>query len=285
MSNPKVTNVLLVGISDYEPRDEDGLEIDLNGCVFDAKAMLKGVVHNAIQYAKANPNRRKRRKALRKIRKGKIDNLNVVSLHDKEATADNVRAKLAELCLSIEPGEAGIFYRSGHGTVISKAYESDGTDEAFCAYDALNGGYVIDDEIGGIIAANLHKDALLYIIADTCHAGDSHRSANLLQTRGMLAPASSVKDYHKNKTFVYSDVNPKNVIALYASASDQYSYEQIDEDSGHVRGVYTLQLERFIPSIMDGSIDLDAMHIEVSRAVAAFNTETRIQTPQLERYA
>ena len=286
MNKPQVTNALLVGVANYQT-GPTGQEIDLNGTVWDAKAVFNKAIEKELQDINDKFRSVKRKVKTGRVRKGKGTAPYIKELHDHEATADNIKAELVKLCKNIEPGKAGMFYRSGHGTVITKAYEDDGTDEAFCAYDALYGGYVIDDEIAGIIAQHLHPDALLYIIADTCHSGDSHRAPNLVQTRGMLATNESIELFHKErkKTFVYSDALPKNVVGLYACASDQYSYEEINEYTGKVRGVYTLYLERFIPSIIDGTVDLETLHIEVSKLVAMHDTDNRIQTPQLEMYA
>lgn len=285
--NPRVTHALLVGISDYEQHSLTGQEIDLNGCVWDAKAVMTEVTKASVaQIIKSNTSKRNIRKQLRRLRKGKslANAVHVVELLDSKATALAVRSELKNLCRAIKPGQAGLFYRSGHGTYINGSTEDDGTDEAFCAYDALNGGYVIDKEISSIISRYLVDGATLYVIADTCHSGDSTRGALLTSSRGINAPNDSIKAYHKERTFVFSDKAHKGVIAFNACASDELAYEQIDSESGKVRGVFTLAIQEHIASICDGSADLEKIHTLVSRFVSGFNTAKRKQTPQLERY-
>ena len=285
---PKVTHCLVVGISDYEPSAATGQEIDLNGCVWDAKDVMSRIHSVAFRRGREFANSLKGLKRwnyLRKLRKGKVGPIRTVQLNDSEATAGRIRHELEQLCRRIKPGEAGLWFRSGHGTIIRGAYERDGTDEAFCAYDALNGGYVIDNQINAIIEKHLNPKAHLYIIADTCHAGDSTRDVSMTRKRGIVATPQSVEIFRASaKTYVFTDRMPANVTALYACADDEYSYEQIDPLSGKVRGVYTLNLAPHIPSIIDGTADLDEIHRDVSIRVSKYNSDTRVQTPQLERY-
>lgn len=285
----QVTQVLSTCISNYEADPSTGYDIDLNGCVWDGKDITGQASLEALEIAKEYASkmpRYRRRKYLRRVRKGKVGPLRIVTLNDAQATAKNVLRALANLCKSIKPGEAGIWYRSGHGTVILKALEADGTDEAFCAYDCLSGGYVIDDQINATILANLHPEAHLYLIADTCHSGDSTRDVSMTRKRGMKSTPESIELFREGiKTFSFSDKHPKNVTSFMACASDEYAYEQVHEESGKVRGVFTLAMSPHIRSIIRGDADLDAIHLDVSKRVVAYNSKDRVQTPQLERYA
>lgn len=285
-----IAHALLVGVNDYEPDPVTGREIDLNGCVWDAKAVGESLLAPAVTRILAeHPGegirvRARRGRLLRRLRRRRGRTAErfgapvLTFLTDRDATLARVRKALAALCSRIGAGETGLWFRSGHGTAIrGAAGERDGTDEAFCCADALAGGYLVDGEIAGIISANLRDDAHLVIIADTCHAGDSHRSPGLLaKARGI----AGVPRRPGHRHYVIDDRLPANVTAWYACASDEVAWER--PAGGKVRGAFTRAIEPHLPALAAGTLDIEDAHLAVSRELAGVNADGG-QMPQLER--
>lgn len=270
--NP-IKHGLIVGINDYEEDRRTGRQIDLAGCVRDAKAVHK-VIKNIM---KSNDTKVNVFKRVYRFFFGKKKHSNLVLLLDKKATKAKVAVGLINMIQRINPGECGVFYRSGHGSYIRDASEADGTTELFCTHRFLNGEFITDDEFNFTINLNLKKGAQLLVIADTCHSGDSIRSISPNST----ISARYVGDHNlKIKTFNYKVGLPAGVINWTACADDEVSYER--RFNGHVQGVFTHHLLKHLREVLTNKKSLKEGHTVLSRQLND-GSETS-QTPQLEVY-
>ncbi len=91
-------------------------------------------------------------------------------LTDSNATRAGVRAALARVASNIQPGDAFVFFYSGHGGQTRAARaddpnELDGLDEYIVLYD----GNLLDDELGTLLSA-IHARTTL-VALDACFAG------------------------------------------------------------------------------------------------------------------
>ena len=89
-------------------------------------------------------------------------------LLDKQATYGGFTETLGNYIADSKAGDHIVGTYSGHGTNVpdQNGDESDGRDEALCLYD----GYLVDDSIREMFK-NLHPDATLTFISDSCHSG------------------------------------------------------------------------------------------------------------------
>jgi len=133
---------LCTGINDYI-----GTQNDLRGCVNDARgwgSMLKDVY-----------------------------GFRVITLLDKQANHSAFTEAMGNMIADSRAGDSLVVTYSGHGTHTpdKNGDESDGRDEALCLYDGL----LIDDAIRDMFK-NLHPDATLTFISDSCHSGTVTRA-------------------------------------------------------------------------------------------------------------
>jgi hypothetical protein len=144
---------LLVGVNDY-PNFE--AHFQLKGCENDVN-LMKTVLATRYSFPEEN----------------------IRTLLSGAATKDNIVATLrAHLIEKATPGDAVVFYYSGHGVQVADANrdEDDGFDEALCPTDLkindsrtefLN--ILVDDELGDLLAQM--RTANVTVILDCCHSG------------------------------------------------------------------------------------------------------------------
>jgi hypothetical protein len=105
---------------------------------------------------------------------------NIKVLTDEQATQANILDSLAWLVAS-NPDDVLVFHYSGHGTQIPDRNrdETDRKDEAICPHDVRDVATVITDDTVGSILKNIHPDARLYYISDSCHSASQDKTINL----------------------------------------------------------------------------------------------------------
>lgn len=97
----------------------------------------------------------------------------VESLHDAAATRDAIIERLKTLVTGARAGDSLVFQFAGHGTQLpdNDTDESeDAKDEAFCAFDYLDGNFVIDDDFRGLFDA-IPAGVGVTAFFDCCHSG------------------------------------------------------------------------------------------------------------------
>ncbi|MFA7219754.1 MAG: caspase family protein [Synergistaceae bacterium] len=117
---------------------------------------------------------------------------------------------------------------SGHGTNVpdQNGDESDGRDEALCLYD----GYLIDDCIREMFK-NLHPEATLTFISDSCHSASVTRafmstmySKNPPRIRYMPPEDGFMGDINPNSKLFHPEEN-MNHILISGCQANEYSYD------------------------------------------------------------
>ena len=145
---------LCVGIDDYP-------DAPLAGCVADAKLWA------------------------RTLRARGFDE--VTELHDGRATRDGLLAALRTLVRARRPGDVVVFQFAGHGTQLPDADGDERLDEALCAIDYADGGFVVDDDVRRVFA-DLAAGVNLTCFIDCCH------SATVTRMAGAPAPRPAGQD-------------------------------------------------------------------------------------------
>lgn len=152
---------VLVGIKDYLPA---GAENDLAGCDLDVQHMKTLLTQNY----------------------GMTDE-HITLLADLNATKANIEKALMELADKCKPGDAAIFYYSGHGAQVPDldGDESDGWDEAIVpnephpalvTTEAELNRFLTDDRIAELLARFKTKNVT--VIFDSCHSGTAVRAGD-----------------------------------------------------------------------------------------------------------
>jgi Caspase domain len=201
---------------------------------------------------------------------------NVKMLADGVRAADglptkaNIMNALQNLSHNSKAGDWVIVYFAGHGSQQlqelrqppsrSIYIEPDGLDEVFLPYDvgrwdggiqAIKGA-ISDDEIAVQLSAMLRKKLHVWIIFDTCHAGDMTKGGDWLARRSnnrFVPPAEfgvpinptissdeagrpAVKsllesNVPERSTDAWRDQTPTGVVAFYASQTDEPAAEEL----------------------------------------------------------
>lgn len=144
LSSPKPTGTkkaCLIGINYVNTKYE------LNGCVNDVlklKNILKKKYHYRDNYIKIITN--------------------------EEATRNNILECFTELVKNAKEGDQLFFSFSGHGVYVAdrEKDEQDGYDELIVSADFYG---ITDDELKGILQANLKKGVNMFALFDNCHSG------------------------------------------------------------------------------------------------------------------
>lgn len=145
-----------VGINDYP-----GSFNDLSGCVNDANDWAE-------------------------VLQGTFGFNDISMILDAQATRDAMLQALKNLVIEAGPGDVLAFTYSGHGTWEydqPNGDEADNRDEALCAHD----GNILDDELREILT-QIHPEAFMTIISDSCHSGSVTRSQLARRERGARSP-------------------------------------------------------------------------------------------------
>lgn len=137
----------------------------------------------------------------------------IKKLQNKQATANNIRNSLKQLCKSTKKGDVIYIHFSCHGQPVEdlNGDESDGWDESIVPYDAMRAfipdvyegkNHILDDELNKYISTlreKAGKSGFVWVVLDACHTGSASRSEDFDDE----APCRGTKDgFSKtNKTY------------------------------------------------------------------------------------
>ena len=215
------TRALLVGINDYP-------DAPLRGCRNDALDLGHRLVARGAQ---------------------------TTTLLDSDATKANIKDVLEDLVFSSRMGDHIIWGFSGHGTYLfdHSGDESDQRDEALVAYDYLDGGLIVDDEIHEI-SVKRKRGVRFTTIADACHVGTITRFAPNSKPYGdakFLSPLTFLEGAERTRvlqTRGLPSIRPRNntsTILMAACKETQVAYDA--EFNGRPNGAFTRALLDALP--------------------------------------
>jgi len=205
---------ICIGINNYP-----GIFNDLKGCVNDARdwsALLQGM------------------------------GFETSIILDSQATKQNVKTALQGLVNTTNAGDVAVFTYSGHGTQVTDRSndENDPYDEAICMYD----GNVIDDDLR-VILEELHPQATLVIISDSCFSGSVTRLAPEKAKPRFVPPMVSTANKLARRSFLMPESGMPEI--LISGCSDrEYSYDA--EFNGRPNGAmtaYAIQVIKQNPNV------------------------------------
>ncbi len=198
---------LCIGINDYPIPD-----MDLQGCVNDAKAWAKLLVDN---YDFAKPD--------------------VSVMLNKKATKANIVKGIKALFTGARSGDVLVLANSGHGTYVAdRSGDEPMYDEAMCPYDTKD-NLIVDDELRELFTA-LPRGVRFTFISDSCHSGSltravppeltpDHRKPRFLKPKDIgrrgIAKLADATSKHR-KTFPESGMRE---ILLSGCRADQFSFD------------------------------------------------------------
>ena len=125
---------LCIGINEYA-------NAPLNGCVSDANRWREWFESNGFQ---------------------------VESLHDVEASRDNIVSSMSRLFRNSQPGDVIAIQFAGHGTQVpdddgdERHGDTPGLDEAFVPHDFETSGFLVDDDIARCCESIPHGVAVTF---------------------------------------------------------------------------------------------------------------------------
>lgn len=124
----------------------------------------------------------------------------VTSLHDDQATKQNIIDSLTKIALSLKAGDHFILHYSGHGSQIPcyRNDEEDGLTEILCPFDLINKdgtwsqNYITDDEISSILNS-IESDVVIECFFDCCHSGTATRDLMPNVVYRYIQPSNNVE--------------------------------------------------------------------------------------------
>jgi len=193
----------------------------------------------------------------------------VEKLLDSQGTRTNIKNKLSDLVNQAGADDVIVFTYSGHGTSVYDldGEEGDGYDEALSVYD----GTLKDDELREIIK-DIHPDASLVVISDSCFSGTVTRVLSEGTPRYM--PPEKVLGGGVKQRLFYPESGMDEV--LISGCSDrEYSYD------AYINGRYNGAMSRYA---------IDTIRANKTATYEEFYSNLRSllpsgsfpQTPQLE---
>jgi len=190
-----------IGINNYP-----GTSSDLAGCVNDAKdwaALLQGY------------------------------GFETSLMLDAQATRQAVKSALSGLVSSAGAGDVVVFTYSGHGTQVAdfSGDEPDSYDEALYVYD----GTVNDDDLRAIIQ-NIHPQAMLVVISDSCFSGTVTRIAPEAGKPRFIPPTDQPARTVVRQRFLLPEAEMPEIL-LTGCNDREYSYDA--EIDGRPNGAMT----------------------------------------------
>ena len=214
---------------------------------------------------------------------------NILRLRDSEVTAEAVTRALSEhLVAKTQPGDAAVFFYSGHGTQVPDfdGDERDQADEAICVHDmepADPATWITDDVLRHHLSQI--QSNRVTVLLECCHSGTG--------TRGLQSDAAGGVRYldlgfgrsqemYRNlsvSTGMKAPTNNPQHVLLSACASHELAREV-----GPAGGFFRLALEQ---AIADSPLDtpLEKLQGTVQGFIDALMARTanpRKQTPQIE---
>jgi hypothetical protein len=102
----------------------------------------------------------------------------VTELHNGKATRDGLLTALRTLIRARRPGDVVVFQFAGHGTQLPDTDGDERLDEALCAIDYGDGGFVVDDDVRRVFA-EIPAGVNLTCFIDCCHSATVTRMAGM----------------------------------------------------------------------------------------------------------
>jgi len=189
---------------------------------------------------------------------------NAITLIDREATVENVRAAFASMAAQIDENDTFVFFYSGHGGQEQRAggfvaSDADGYDETL----ALSNNTITDDEINELF--NMIDASASLIILDSCYSGGFAK--DVISRPGRMGLFSSDED-------VPSLVASKFLAGGYLS---YFFYDAIDNGNADLNGdnaINAMELSQYIherynaESLSKGPSDFDTPDFGYQHLVA-----------------
>jgi metacaspase-1 len=258
---------LCVGINDY-PLTEDGENIDLRGCVNDAKDWADLLV-DRYDFARSD----------------------VKLVTDKRATKAAMIRGLKALLTGARAGDVLVFTNSSHGSYTADLDGDEGNynDEMICPYDIVEGNGLIDDELRELFAT-MADGVQLTVIADSCHSGTvtrlftpTYRRRRFVNPKVLGMPSiegrspAQNRKWQKKQRERYPQSGMKEIL-LSGCEAGQTSLDMAMED-GTIHGAMTYAA---LAAIRAANYRLTYRQLHAALAPWFEAREISDQTPQLE---
>jgi hypothetical protein len=177
----------------------------------------------------------------------------VTTLHDADATLENMQDAIATLVGRLGPDSHGIVHYSGHGGYLAGA-EPDQRDECWFAVDLRP---LVDNKVAEL-ASSVHRRAQLTFILDSCYshtatrnaplgvesAGDSYRQGKFLVPAQHLDGAAKVRAERVRKAPGAAALRrlgrSKPIFEFSACTDAEVTYDA--QINGVIQGCYTRAL-------------------------------------------
>ncbi len=212
-----------------------------------------------------------------------------VMILDHDATRQAILDALHTIVTDSQPGDAIVLQYAGHGTLVA---DLDGDelddaisprqDEAICPVDFDQGGLIVDDEIGRILAL-LPAGVSATCFFDCCHAGSMARDADphCPMPRTLTLRPLEVERYHARVDRARAPSHARGVdgspeVGFFACRSDEIAWET------QGRGDFTRHALTVLRRLGDGVTNeglLDA--IVATFGLTARQTPTMVCAPAL----
>jgi hypothetical protein len=274
MTSPR-RHALLVGIDRYKNLAGHG---QLRSCANDARLMAS-VLADAFGFQRDD----------------------VSLLLDEEATRERILAGMRALRLRAQPGDAVVFYYSGHGSRAADCHgdEPDGWDETLVPHDSGRDPFpnldIRDHEIYEWLLEMSEVTRNIAVVADTCYAGGATRGGEEwtgAEAREKwiawdprpqtppLQPSSRVAARRTTRS-VFRDAGPSGLLPLderYVLLAACRADEHAKEMKSQPQSVFTFFL---CQELVRASAAATYREL-IERVRFAVATEARGQTPQVE---
>ena len=123
-------------------------------------------------------------------------------LRDTNATAANIMKGMNNLVMNAQPGDARLFYYSGHGALLPPGFaggdDADGRDEALVPYEGTISTLILDNWIATYLKTILPPEVSFWGIYDSCHSGDIFKAAEI---PGIIMDANEM-----SKEIIFTDL-------------------------------------------------------------------------------
>ncbi len=214
---------------------------------------------------------------------------NIIRLRDAEVTAGAIHKAFAgHLVAKAQPGDAAVFFYSGHGTQVPDfdGDERDNADEALCVHDmtaADPATWITDDVLRHYLSQM--KTNRVSVLLECCHSGTGTRGVESDAADGvryMDLGFGRSQDIYRNLAISTSMKNPSNNpqhVLLAACASHELARED-----GPRGGYFRLAFEKAL-STASPDTPLEKLYEPIRADIAQRMSRApgqRKQTPQIE---
>lgn len=243
-----------IGIDDYR-----GEEIDLRGCVNDARAWA-GLLAGRYGFALGD----------------------VRLILDAEATRHGILTALERLVGEAHAGDVCVFVYSGHGTWVperGRGDEADGRDEALVPWEADFERLITDDQLRPVLN-RIPEGSAFTFIADSCYSGTATRLLPAGRVRCIKPPAAvaaglTTRDPVRRRI---RGIGEERMAELFLSAAADDEPASEGEFDGVTRGAFSCFAIRALEESGPG-LTYEALVAHVRRSLVAAGY---LQRPQLE---